>query len=378
MRDLEMMHSSLQNVHKTLNLAPLGPLQSSRQMLNTPVSDEANHLDDAGPSCDNSPKISPADENDLPKVPIQSVYHLTKLSALRSPEATDTEHAPKQASDAIDDFISKGRLSLSDAERLFHLYIHQLDHFMYGIGGRYKTLDELRRRSRILTVSLLTVAALHDPDSHMVYGICSKEFRSLMAASLFSRRINHDYLRAMCIASYWLSDINWMLSGYAIRRAAELNLTSHYQRAITDGDEESAELIRLWYVVSFVAVPFQFCLCMTIKTSLRYILYICDQHLSTLFARQSVIREDMAIQGWEAFSQSPTANESDKRLVSQVALLDIIQKIRDLFGPDTGEPVPQVYLMQVASFSRQLDQWVGHWSVVLAGRYSSPPPPQGI
>lgn len=252
MRDLEMLHSSLQDVHKALNFAPLGPLQSSRQMPTTPVSEEPNHLEDAGPSCDNSPKISPADENDLPKVPIQSVYHLTKLSALRSPEATDTEQSPKRASDAVDDFISKRRLSLSDAERLFHLYIHQLDHFMYGIGGRYKTLEELRRRSRILTVSVLTVAALHDPDSHSIYGICSKEFRSLMAASIFSHRINHDYLRAMCIASYWLSDMNWMLSGYAIRRAAELDLTSHYQRAITDGNEESAELVRLWYVSPWV------------------------------------------------------------------------------------------------------------------------------
>lgn len=99
---------------------------------------------------------------------------------------------------------------------------------------------------------------------------------------------------------------------------------------------------------------------------------MCDQHLSTLFARQSLIREDLAIQGWEAFSQAPTATESDKRLVSQVALLNIIQKVRDLFGPDTGEPVPQVYLMQVAGFSRQLDQWVGQWSVALAGMYLTP------
>lgn len=87
-----------------------------------------------------------------------------------------------------------------------------------------------------------------------------------------------------------------------------------------------------------------------------------------MFARQSVIREDRAIQGWEAFAQASMATESDKRLVSQVALLDIIQKIRDLFGPDTGEPVPQVYMMQVANFARQLDQWVGHWSVILAGK----------
>lgn len=99
----------------------------------------------------------------------------------------------------------------------------------------------------------------------------------------------------------------------------------------------------------------------------RYTLYICDQHLSTLFARQSVIREDAAIQGWETFIQLPIATDEDKRLASQVALLNIMHSIRDLFGPDTGDQVPQVYLMQIASFARQLDQWVGQWSTQLVG-----------
>ncbi|KAI0012131.1 hypothetical protein F4779DRAFT_614842 [Xylariaceae sp. FL0662B] len=344
-RDLEMVHSSLQTVHKALNLPPPPQLHSSRQILNTPTSELSHHFDEAGPSCDNSPKISPADDNDLPKVPIQSVYHLTKLSALRSPDAIEADHTLKRSGQtAVEDFISKGALSLNDAERLFRLYMDRLDHFMYAIGGRYKTLGELRQSSRILTVSLLTVAALHDPHGSAAYGVCSKEFRRLMAASIFSRRIDRDYLRAMCIAAYWLSDISWMLSGYAIRRAGEFNITSYYQRAITTGNKEAADFVRLWYI-----------------------LYICDQHLSTLFARQSLIGDsDSAIQGYEAFLQTPMSNDDDKRLVSQVALLNIIYKIRDLFGPDTGEPVPQVYLMQISSFSRQLDQWVGHWSVHLA------------
>jgi hypothetical protein len=66
-----------------------------------------------------------------------------------------------------------------------------------------------------------------------------------------------------------------------------------------------------------------------------------------------VIREDHAIQGWEAFIKSPINNDEDKRLASQVALLNIMHSIRDLLGPDTGEPVPQVYLMQITNFGRQ-------------------------
>lgn len=82
-------------------------------------------------------------------------------------------------------------------------------------------------------------------------------------------------------------------------------------------------------------------------------MYICDQHLSTLYDRPSIIREDLAIHGWSAFLESPTATNEDKRLVSQVALLNIVHNIHDLFGPDKGEPVPQVYLTQIASFGRQ-------------------------
>lgn len=165
---------------------------------------------------------------------------------------------------------------------------------------------------------------------------------------MFDRRIDSDYLRAMCIASYWLSDISWEVSGCAIRRAAEFNLIRHFKKATEEGSEDSADYVRLWYV-----------------------LHICDQHLSTLYGRQPIIREDVAIQGWKTFmTKSPpnTASE-DTRLASQVSLVNIIHTIRDLFGPDTGDPVPQVYSMQITQFARQLDQWVGHWSGVVTGMF---------
>jgi hypothetical protein len=136
--------------------------------------------------------------------------------------------------------------------------------------------------------------------------------------------------KLQCIASYWLSEINWTVSGYAIRRATELNIASHYHRAVNDGNEESADYVRLWYV-----------------------LYICDQHLSTLYGRPPVIREDFVIHGWEGFIQSPITSAEDKRLASQVALLNIIHNIRDLFGPDASVLVPHVYSMQIVSFGRQ-------------------------
>ncbi|KAM6527363.1 hypothetical protein FSOLCH5_003432 [Fusarium solani] len=50
----------------------------------------------------------------------------------------------------------------------------------------------------------------------------------------------------MCVASYWLSDISWMLSGYAIRRAAELR--NSYRQAIKACRQEAADYARLWSI----------------------------------------------------------------------------------------------------------------------------------
>jgi hypothetical protein len=273
-------------------------------------------------------------------VPIHSLYALTKMRALRSPDAPERRRAP-----GLDDFIARGEVRLEDAERLFCLYRDRLDAFIYGIGCRYKSLEELRRRSPILAAATLTVAALHDPQADTLYGVCSAEFRRLTEKSMFDRRVDRDYLRAMCVASYWLSDMSWMLSGYAIRRAAECNLHNSYRRAIEERSEEAADGARLWYILN-----------------------ICDGHLATLYGRPSILEGDPSMQEWQEFLDCPVTTEEDRRLVSQIALLCILGGIRALFGPDRSQPIPKTYLLQIQHFSRQLDHWIKHWSSTIPGK----------
>lgn len=336
------MHGALQDVLKRLSMPPLPRLETTSTATEVPSAEEfADPLEDVGPSTDNSPKLSPKDDS-MPHVPIQSLYEITKLRALRADDAVQespTSHPNGRASRTINDFITTGSVSLEDAERLFDLYLNWLDHFMYRVGGRYSDLTTVRRASPILTACICTVAALHDANSNHLYGICKREFQRLMAASMFDRRIDRDHLRAMCIGSYWLSDISWTLSGYAIRRATEVNLNANYRRAIAESNEDAADCMRLWYT-----------------------LYICDQHLSILYGRPSIIREDFSIQGWETLLRALWVTDSDRRLISQAALLIIMRNVQELFGPDTGSPVPSAYAAQIVNFSRQLDQWVGHWS----------------
>ncbi|KAM0323880.1 hypothetical protein ACHAQA_008461 [Verticillium albo-atrum] len=355
--DLDHLHATLREVTQKLGLAEPQPLETSgiRDTGSSPgvterqpqitngnngnrlaVSD--NHV---GPSCDNSPKISPEDESHLPNVPIHSLYALTKLRALR-PDSPDEHH-----SRTADDFIARGALSLAAADRLFCLYRDRLDFYMYRVGCRYQTLDELRQRSPVLTAAILTVAALHEPAAEALYGICSGEFRRLMERSMFDRRIDRDYIRAMAVAAYWLSDMSWMISGYAIRRASECNLHNCHSQAIEKQSEEAADGARLWYILN-----------------------ICDQHLATLYGRPAIVHDDSAMQGWESFLESPVSNAEDKRLASQVALLGILGSIRELFGPDKGQPIPRAYLHQIAHFNKQLDHWINHWSGVLREQYS--------
>lgn len=299
------------------------------------------------PSCDNSPRLSPKDDA-LPHAPIESLYQLTRLRALRSDDPTEERKSTPDfaANHPVNDFISRGIVGVEDAERLVSFFLNRIDHFMYKIGShKYRDLDSLRRGSTVLTVTICTVAALHDPQSNHLYKSCSREFRRLMSASMFDRRIDRDRMRALCVASYWLHDLSWTISGYAIRRAMEINLSSSYHRVLATGDEDSMECIRLWYV-----------------------LYICDRHLSILYGRPSIVKDEVSITGWEALMRTSAFTEADKRLVSQMALLIIMGNARELFGPDTGEPIPKAFAPQLASFSRQIDHWMGFWSTELLSK----------
>ena len=65
---------------------------------------------------------------------------------------------------------------------------------------------------------------------------------------------------------------------------------------------------------------------------------------------------------------TPGFTESDRRMVSQMALLTIMSNVRELFGPDTGQPLPQAFAPQLVNYDRQIDQWMGYWTEELLSR----------
>lgn len=346
--DLEHLHAALQDVLGRLSFPPLPPLLTipGTDSGTTPLEDAAETYD-VGPSCDNSPRITPRD--DALHVPIESLYQITRLRALRAGDNTEQSQLQTDQSslEMRNDLISRGLISQEDAERLVHIYLDKLDHFIYRIiGSKHDGVESFRRHSPILIAVVCTVAALHDSPSGHLYTICSRELQRLISASMFTRNVNQGHMLAMCIASYWLHDISWTLSGYAIRRATEINLGSSFQRVLAENNAEAMECLRIWYT-----------------------LYICDNHLSILYGRAPVIREDASIAGWRQLVDLPVFSASDRRLVSQIALLSIMNGFRELFGSDPSQPIPHAFGPQLAGFSRQVDQWMATWATELSGEF---------
>lgn len=360
-RDISNIHSSLQQVLQSMSLPGLStPRISAQESAMIFDQDQENDQEDAeeeeeeeeAQSYDTSPKLSPMAEN-VAQIPIESLYQITGLRSLRSQESVTDEQKRicKQLRDS--DFISRGQISLENADQLASYYITQLDPYFYNMTGQYGNLDDFRRRSPTLTAAVLTVAALHDISAKPeLYALCSKEYKRLVANAMFERKIDFEYLRALVVGSYWLSDVGWTLSGYAIRRASEFHLkTCYYQ--ISDS---------LKHPTKYTRDQLQ-----DARDGLRllYLLYICDHHLSILYGRASIMRDnEHYILGYENYLASSVASDIDKRVAAQVSLLHLMSQIREALGPeeDTGVPLPESMLPKIKSFECDLENWVLRWS----------------
>jgi hypothetical protein len=349
-RDIVNMHGAVQDILKRLSMPALQPLRAPSTedpQETSPYEDTVvEKVEDVGPSCDNSPKLPPQTES-LQNIPIDSLYQITRLRSLRAENSGDESKV-----DEGSDVIAKGIVSIEEAERLTTIYLGRLDHYAYSIANKFTDLQSIRRRSVALTNAIITVAALHDPDSNQVFGPCLRELKRVLSESMFVRRTDREYLRAMCIGSYWLSDISYTLCGHAIRRAMGINLSSNYYRVLNDGSEDAADCLRLWYM-----------------------LYICDQHLSILYGRPTTIRiDDPSLQGWERYLEVRVAVEQDRRTASQIAIMVIMGSIREFFERHNRntQTLPQSLTEHIASFDRQIDRWVETWYTHLS-KFFTPP-----
>ncbi|KAJ5710797.1 hypothetical protein N7488_004953 [Penicillium malachiteum] len=277
----------------------------------------------------------------LVTAPMGSLYEVTQLSENRE-SLPAQRHVPDQA--LVTDFISRGVVELQEAEELFHHFEQVLNRYLWdGALLAQKDLTTVRRSSSMLSAAILAVTALHLPSKERTFDTCYTEFARLASESMLGHHHTLDDIRALCIGAFWLADVSWKLSGYAVRIATERNLHQFYRKAV-QGSPEHKEQARLWYL-----------------------LYTLEHHFSIAYGRPPIIHEDASITQHNSFTQSPSVSQGDLRLHSQVDLFIILTRIYFAFGPDVDLDVPESDFPKIDQFDSDLDGWKSAWLPRLAG-----------
>jgi hypothetical protein len=111
------------------------------------------------------------------------------------------------------DIISRGILTLDQAQVLFNKYLTKHENYIYSVLEEGSTFSTVRNSSPLLLAAICAVASLHVVSLDIPYEQCYEEFVHLSASHVFSSRNNLDDIRAMCIGAFWLPDISWALVG---------------------------------------------------------------------------------------------------------------------------------------------------------------------
>ncbi|KAJ5537996.1 hypothetical protein N7494_007475 [Penicillium frequentans] len=277
----------------------------------------------------------------LVTAPMGSLYEVTQLSENRE-GSPGQKYAPDQA--LATDFISRGVVDLREAEELFYHFDQVLNRYLWdGALLAHKDLTATRKSSSMLSAAILAVTALHLPSKERTFDTCYTEFAKLASESMLGHHHTLDDIRALCIGAFWLADVSWKLSGYAVRIATERNLHQFYRKAI-QGSPEHKEQARLWYL-----------------------LYTLEHHFSIAYGRPPIIHEDASITQHNIFTQSASVSQGDLRLHSQVDLFIILTRIYFAFGPDVDLEVPETEFPKIDQFDIDLGDWKSAWLPRLAG-----------
>ncbi|KAH7141090.1 putative Zn(II)2Cys6 transcription factor [Dactylonectria macrodidyma] len=363
--DVKMIYQALNEMRRHESKPPLPPLQSSLlepsdSDIRTPESPSRVNVDMAENMLIEDDPIPQTVSDDIDRTPINSLYQITRLKSLSSQRIA--KDRPRNSRPQEHDIISKGLLEYSEAERLVQAYLTRSDHYLYGIAAKYQDAEGIRRASRLLLTAICTVSALQDASASHQYRVCHAELRKLISEFIFTPAVDLEDLRGLVITSFWLSDMSWTVLGLGIRRALEVELQSSFgvvlagtpsdagtpRASVSQNELDSAsERMRLWYW-----------------------LYICDQHLSILYARTPTIRGEESTRDFGSYLTAIPNSRCDQRLMSQVDLLRTLRSASDLFGVGGTKKIPPVFKTQMDSFNSQIDNWATTWlSCYLVGDY---------
>ncbi|KAL4792866.1 hypothetical protein BDV19DRAFT_240642 [Aspergillus venezuelensis] len=125
-----------------------------------------------GQSADDNTQMAMTRENSLEPVngdenepvtleePMGSLYKVTRLRNIRSNKAKTVRPSPGTTGE-LNDFISKGVISQTEAEELYNVFQSTLNHYLWvGLEQIHSSFDSIRHSSELLAATILTVTAL--------------------------------------------------------------------------------------------------------------------------------------------------------------------------------------------------------------------------
>ncbi|VUC22730.1 unnamed protein product [Clonostachys rosea] len=357
--DLQMLHGAINKILASNGQLPLDHLRSISTGLPALESPDLQQHQPEAESIESIARDEDTGIRDsiepLNQVPIKSLYEVTQLGSLR-PRQLSPPHLANSAPGStrlLSDIVSQGKLDWNDALRLTMRFLNKTDYYLYGILHGFDSIESIRHASPLLFTAICTVSALHEPHGEALFQICSLELRILISSFVFAPKATvHDF-QGLCIASFWLSDISWSVSGLAIRRAIEFQLEHSFEIVVGDkqlqrrsgtkiqftSDEDALSCLRVWYLF-----------------------FVCDHHMSILYGRPSSFGVQAAVNNWERYFKAMPKSITDTRISSQIKLLLILEKVTQLLGPDIHARTPLIFKTQLELFDQQLDQWVASWT----------------
>ncbi|KAK7457565.1 hypothetical protein CaCOL14_001415 [Colletotrichum acutatum] len=360
--DLRMLHTAINSLLRQGSQPLLGPLKTSLtgrlNVESLPLDDTGTFIEDedqemeeqSGSFCAQSEELV----EPLSQAPISSLHEITRLrSANANGAVSSAPLAVQPPAQEPQDLITEGNLQRVDAERLVKRFLERTDYYLYGITSRFEDLDSVRRASPLLFVAICTVSALHEHRGEQIYRVCSARLRKLVSDFMFKKHVNLYDFQGLCIASFWLSDLSWSVSGLAIRRAIEFQLDKSYEIVIGTSQlddrfsnslglkdrEDVLSCLRVWYLF-----------------------YICDHHLSILYGRPSSFGNPSSVEGWRKYLRSVPSSSTDVRLSSQLELLSILEKVTYMFGSNDDSRISGRFRKELDEFDLEVDRWHNLWA----------------
>jgi len=95
------------------------------------------------------------------------------------------------------------------------------------------------------------------------------------------------------------------------------------------------------------------------RTRLYFLVYICDQHCSLIYGRPPITREYRSLESPKAFLQSRFCTPEDVKLIGQVDVWSISNRVFDIFGADTDASITTQRAAALESLGAAYDKWRG-------------------